>query len=289
MKGREAGKPEAEAGEREFDGGETRRFLTILSFLLSSFILHPSSFLSMGRQWLQAKREVANLKKGQVVGKLVKEIMVAAKLGGPDPAGNARLFTAVEKARRENVTRDVIERAIKKGSGTGDEKLVLEHVVFEGYAPNKVPVIVEVMTDNKNRTAPDMRLLFKQGQLGTSGSNKFLFDHVGIVEAYHPDAGADLEAAAIEAGANDFEALTHEQNDDVPDGAAGVRLLTDGSAVHAASQWLSANGWTVVTSEIGYVAKNYPELTDEQKAETGVFLQKLDDYDDVARVWAAVK
>ncbi len=243
----------------------------------------------MGRQWLQAKREVANLKKGQVVGRLVKEIMVAAKLGGPDPAGNARLFTAVEKARRENVTRDVIERAIKKGSGTGDEKLMLEHVVFEGYAPNKVPVIVEVMTDNKNRTAPDMRLLFKQGQLGTSGSNKFLFDHVGIIEAHHPDAGADLEAAAIEAGANDFEGLTHEQNDDIPAGAAGVRLLADGSAVHSVSQWLSANGWTVVTSEIGYVAKNFPDLSDEQKAETGAFLQKLDDYDDVARVWAAVK
>ena len=243
----------------------------------------------MGRQWLQAKREVANLKKGQVVGRLVKEIMVAAKLGGPDPAGNARLFTAVEKARRENVTRDVIERAIKKGSGTGDEKLMLEHVVFEGYAPHKVPVIVECMTDNRNRTSPDMRLLFKQGQLGTAGSNKFLFDHVGIIEAHHPDASADLEAAAIEAGANDFEALTHEQNDDIPEGHAGARLLADGTAVHAVSQWLSANGWTVVTSEIGYVAKNYPELTDEEKAETGAFLQKLDDYDDVARVWAAVK
>ena len=243
----------------------------------------------MGRQWLQAKREVANLKKGQVVGRLVKEIMVAAKLGGPDPAGNARLFTAIEKGRRENVTRDVIERAIKKGSGTGDEKLMLEHVVFEGYAPHKVPVIVEVMTDNKNRTAPDMRLLFKQGQLGTSGSNKFLFDHIGIIEAHHPDVGADLEGAAIEAGANDFEPLTHEQNDDVPEGRAGARFLADGSAVHAVSQWLSANGWTVVTSEIGYVAKSFPELSDEQKAETGAFLQKLDDYDDVARVWAAVK
>ena len=243
----------------------------------------------MGRQWLQAKREVANLKKGQVVGRLVKEIMVAAKLGGPDPASNARLFTAVEKGRRENVTRDVIERAIKKGSGTGDEKLMLEHVVFEGYAPHKVPVIVEVMTDNKNRTAPDMRVLFKQGQLGTTGSNKFLFDHVGIIEAHHADTGADLEAAAIEAGANDFEPLTHEQNDDIPADHAGLRLLADGTAVHAVSQWLSANGWTVVTSEIGYVAKSFPELTDEQKAETGAFLQKLDDYDDVARVWAAVK
>src|ERR1700749_2705050 len=99
----------------------------------------------MGRQWLQAKREVAGLKKGQMVGKLVKEIMVAAKLGGPDPAANARLFAAVEKARRQSVTRDAIERGIKKGAGIGDEKLVMEHVVFEGYAPHKVPVIVEVL------------------------------------------------------------------------------------------------------------------------------------------------
>jgi YebC/PmpR family DNA-binding regulatory protein len=155
----------------------------------------------MGRQWLQAKREVVNQKKGQVVGKLVKEIMVAAKLGGADPAGNARLFTAVEKARRQSVTRDVIERAIKKGAGVGDDKLVLEHVIFEGYAPHKVPVIVEVLTDNNNRTAPEIRVLFKRGQLGTAGSNKFLFDHVGLVEAYNADADADPEAAAIEAGA----------------------------------------------------------------------------------------
>src|SRR6478672_4748405 len=134
----------------------------------------------MGRQWLHAKREVAGLKKGQITGKLVKEIMVAAKLGGPDPEGNARLFAAVEKARKASVTRDVIERATKKGAGIGDDKLVLEHIVFEGYAPHKVPLIVEVMTDNNNRTAPEMRLLFKKGQLGAPGSNKFLFDHVGL-------------------------------------------------------------------------------------------------------------
>src|ERR1700730_7405625 len=167
----------------------------------------------MGRQWLHAKREVANLKKGQVVGKLVKEIIVASKLGGPDPDGNARLFAAVEKARRASVTRDVIERAIKKGSGVGDDKLVIDHVVFEGYAPHKVPVIVEVLTDNNNRTAPEMRVLFKKGQLGAPGSNKFLFDHVGLVEAHPPDPASDIEAAAIEAGANEVEPLTHEQND----------------------------------------------------------------------------
>ncbi len=242
----------------------------------------------MGRQWLQAKREVANLKKGQVVGKLVKEIMVAAKLGGADPEGNARLAAAVDKARKASVTRDVIERATKKGAGIGDEKLVLDHVVFEGYAPHKVPVIVEVLTDNQNRTAPAIRVLFKRGQLGATGSNKFLFDHVGIVEAHHPDAGADIEGAAIEAGANEVTPLAHAENDDIPEGHAGARLLTDRPAVHAVSRWLSDNGWTVVTSEIGYVAKTPPTLTDAQRAEVGEFLQELDDHDDVHRVWAAL-
>jgi YebC/PmpR family DNA-binding regulatory protein len=243
----------------------------------------------MGRQWLQAKREVAGLKKGQMVGKLVKEIMVAAKLGGPEPDGNARLFTAVEKARRQSVTRDVIERAIKKGAGIGEEKLILEHVVFEGYAPHKVPVIVEVMTDNNNRTAPDMRLLFKKGQLGAPGSNKFLFDHVGLVEAYHPDAATDLEAAAIEAGANEVEPLTHAQNDDIPAGTAGARFITDRTATAAASKWLAANGWTVVTSELGYVPKQFPTISDEHKEEVGEFLQAIEDHDDVHRIWAALK
>src|SRR6201996_2555961 len=176
----------------------------------------------MGRQWLQAKREVAGLKKGQIVGKLVKEIMVASKHGGPDPAGNARLFAAVEKARKESVPRDNIERAIKKGAGIGDDKMVLETIAFEGYAPHKVPVIVEVLTDNNNRTAPEIRVLFKKGQLGAAGSNKFLFDQVGLVEAHHADAAADLEAAAIEAGANEVEPLAHAQNDDIPEGATGA-------------------------------------------------------------------
>src|SRR3954469_8154293 len=131
----------------------------------------------MGRQWLHAKREVAGLKKGQLVGKMVKEMMVAAKMGGADPAGNARLSAAMDKARKASVSRDVIERAIKKGAGIGDEKLVMEHVVYEGYAPHKVPLVLEVLTDNQNRTAPEIRTLFKKsGQLGASGSNKFLFD-----------------------------------------------------------------------------------------------------------------
>lgn len=243
----------------------------------------------MGRQWLQAKREVANLKKGQAVGKLVKEIMVAAKLGGAEPEGNARLFTAIEKARRASVTRDVIERAVKKGAGVGGEKLTLEQAAFEGYAPHKVPVIVEVLTDNPNRTAPDIRVLFKRGQLGVGGSNKFLFDHVGLVEAFHPDASTDREEAAIEAGANEVEPLTHEDNDDIPADATGARFLTERGAIHAASKWLTDHGWTVTTSELGHVAKTYPTLSDDQRAEVGAFLQALDDNDDVHRVWAAVR
>ena len=244
----------------------------------------------MGRQWLHAKREVAGLKKGQLVGKLVKEIMVAAKLGGAEPAANPRLAAVVDKARKASVTRDVIERAIKKGAGIGDDKLVMEHVVFEGYAPHKVPVIVEILTDNNNRTAPEIRVLFKRGgQLGAPGSNKFLFDHVGLVEAHHADAATDIEAAAIEAGAQNVEPLSHAENDDIPEGTAGARFITERSDLHAVSQWLAANGWIVVTSELGYLAKNFPELTDEQQAHTGEFLQTFEDHDDVHRVWAALK
>ena len=243
----------------------------------------------MGRQWLHAKRLVAGLKKGRATAKLVREISVASKMGGPDPGMNPRLFAAVEKAKKESVNRVAIERAIKKGAGIGPEKLAVEHVVFEGYAPHKVPVIVEVYTDNVNRTTPEIRMLFKKGQLGAAGGNKFLFDHAGLVEAHHADPNADREAAAIEAGANEFEPLTHEQNDDIPDGTAGARFLCERAAVHAVSKWLSANGWTVVTSELGYVPKNCPELTEAQRMEVGEFLQALEEHDDVHRVWAAVK
>ncbi|HEY0368035.1 MAG TPA: YebC/PmpR family DNA-binding transcriptional regulator [Chthoniobacterales bacterium] len=243
----------------------------------------------MGRQWLHAKREVAGLKKGQVTGKLVKEISVAAKLGGADPNSNARLFAALDKARRASVSRDVIERAIKKGAGIGGEKMTMEHVVFEGYAPHKVPIIVEVLTDNNNRTAPEIRVLFKKGgQLGAPGSNKFLFDHVGIVEAHTADVNGDIEGAAIEANAQNVEPLSHAENDDIPEGTTGARFITERTDLHAVSQWLTQNGWTVVTSELGYIAKSNVSLGEAERQETGEFLQTLEDHDDVHRVWAAL-
>ena len=243
----------------------------------------------MGRQWLHAKRAVASLRKSQATGKLVKEIMVAAKLGGADPNNNARLAAATEKARRESVSRDAIDRAIRKGAGIGEERMGMEQVVLEGYAPHKIPVIVEILTDNPNRTLPEIRVLFRKGQLGASGSNRFLFDHVGIVEAHHPDPGADIEAAAIEAGADEMEPLAPEQNDDIPAGTAGARFITGRTSVHAVSRWLADHGWSVVTSELGYVPKNFPALSDEQRAEAGAFLQELEDHEDVHRVWAAVR
>jgi YebC/PmpR family DNA-binding regulatory protein len=243
----------------------------------------------MGRQWLLAKREVASLKKSKSTGKFVREITIAARQGGADPATNSRLFAALEKARAESVSKDVIDRAINKGAGIGGEKAVIDHITFEGYAPHKVPLIVEVYTDNTNRTTPEIRVLFRDGQLGAPGSNKFLFDHVGLVEAHTDKAGVDLEEAAIEAGANEVESLTHDQNDDIPADKTGARFITDRTATAAVTTWLKENGWKVVTSEIGYVAKTFPTLTDEQRAEAGEFLQALEEHDDVHRVWTAIK
>ena len=243
----------------------------------------------MGRQWLLAKREVNSLKKSKATGKFVREITIAARQGGADPESNSRLFAALEKARAESVSKDVIDRAINKGAGIGEDKIVIDHITFEGYAPHKVPVIVEVYTDNTNRTTPEIRVLFRNGQLGTPGSNKFLFDHVGLVEAYTDQAGVDPEEAAIEAGANEVESLTHAQNDDIPADMTGARFITDRTVTAAVTTWLKENGWKVVTSEIGYVAKTYPELSDEHRAEAGEFLQALEEHDDVHRVWTAIK
>jgi YebC/PmpR family DNA-binding regulatory protein len=243
----------------------------------------------MGRQWLHAKRLVAGLKKGKTNNKMVRDIALAAR-GGADPTMNARLYAAIEKAKKESVPKDAIQRAINKGAGIGDDKLTLEYVVYEGRAPHNVPVIIEVYTDNVQRTAPEIRVLFRKGQLATSGANKFVFDHVGLVEAHRPaDATIDLEEAAIEAGANEVQPLTHEQNDDIPLNTTGAKFICERTEVANVSKWLSSNGWTVVTSEIGYVAKTFSELTDEQREEVGDFLHALDEHDDVHRVWAALK
>jgi YebC/PmpR family DNA-binding regulatory protein len=240
----------------------------------------------MGAQWKQAGREANAQKRGQVVVKLVREIMVSAKLGGPEPDLNARLATAVEKAKKASVTRDTIERAIKKGAGLTDEKVNYELVTYEGFAPHKVPVIVECLTDNRNRTAPDIRRIFKSGQLGNPGSMAFFFNHVGIIEATHADANRDAEGDAIEAGAQEVEPL---EADDVGEGQKGARFTTEIKDLDHVTKALKAAGWHVIASEIRYVAKNYPELDEKSKKEVVDFLNELDDHDDVHHVYAAMR
>jgi YebC/PmpR family DNA-binding regulatory protein len=145
--------------------------------------------------------------KSRLFGKLAKDIMIAAR-GGADPAGNARLRLVVEQARKVSMPKDTLDRAIKKGAGLTGEAVHFEHAMYEGFAPHRVPVMVECLTDNVNRAASEMRVLFRKGQLGTSGTVSWDFVHVGMIEAEAAKAGADPELAAIEAGAQDFEPPT---------------------------------------------------------------------------------
>jgi YebC/PmpR family DNA-binding regulatory protein len=240
----------------------------------------------MGAQWKQAGREANAQKKGQMVVKLVREITVAAKLGGADPELNARLAAAVEKAKKSSVYRDTIERAIKKGAGLTDEVVNYETVVYEGFAPHKVPVIVECLTDNRNRTAPEIRNLFKAGSLGQPGSVGFFFNHLGVVEATHADLNRDAEGDAIEAGAQEVEALEAEET---PAGTKGARFLTEIKDLDTVSKYIKKAGWNVIASEIRYVAKNFTEVPEAAREQVSNFLTALDDHDDVHRVYAAMK
>jgi YebC/PmpR family DNA-binding regulatory protein len=240
----------------------------------------------MGAQWKQAGREANAQKKGQMVVKLVREISVAAKLGGADPDLNARLAAAVEKARKASVFRDTIERAIKKGAGLTDDPVQFELVTYEGFAPHKIPVVVECLTDNRNRTAPEIRRLFLAGSLGQPGSVSFFFNHCGVVEAAHADAGRDAEGDAIEAGAQEFEPLEAEET---PAGQKGARFITEIKDLDAVSKALKAAGWHILASEIRYLAKNFAEISEAHRKEVSEFLTALDDHDDVHRVYAAMK
>lgn len=240
----------------------------------------------MGAQWKQAGREANANKKGQIVGKLTKEIAVAAKLGGPNPDSNFRLRTAVEAARKASVTKDTIERAIRKGSGQGADAANYELVTYEGFAPHKVPVIVECLTDNKNRTAAEVRQLFRKGQLGSIGSVTWMFDRMGVVEATHKDKTLDIEGVAIEAGAQNVEPL---EKSEVGEGAIGARFTCDPADLGTVSKFLGDAGWSVSLAELSYIAKNASELSDDQKKEVSDFLNDIDDFDDTHRIYTSLK
>jgi YebC/PmpR family DNA-binding regulatory protein len=236
----------------------------------------------MGRQWLHSKKEVTANRRAQITSKLVREIMVAAKMGVPDPAMNPRLQLAVDAARKQSVSNDVINRAIKKGSGQGEDAVNYELVTYEGMGPCNVPVIIECLTENRNRTAPDIRTLFKDAQFGSKVM--FLFDHVGIVEATHPVAGQDLETAAIEAGAQDVEKLENVKEEE-----SGGRFFTEKTDMFPVAEALKKMGWHVATAELGYRAKDAVVLGDDERAKVAAFLERLDENDDVHRVYAGLK
>ncbi len=235
----------------------------------------------MGAQWkAKGKAQVADAK-GKLFGKLAKEIMVAAR-GGADPAGNSRLRLAVEQARKVSMPKDTLERAIKKGAGIGVDAVNFESVIYEGFAPHRVPVMVACLTDNVNRTAPEMRVLFRKGQLGTSGSVSWDFDHVGFIEAEPAQADADAELAAIEAGAQDFEAADED----------GVTVfITDAADLDIVNRALPAQGFTVLSAKLGYKPKNPVKASDlsaEQLEEVEAFLAAIDNNDDVQNVYVGL-
>ena len=228
----------------------------------------------MGAQWKHRIKQASALARTRVLGKLSKEIILAAR-GGADPALNARLRVAVDAAKKASMPRETLERAIKKGAGLLDEPASFELVTYEGFAPHQVPVIVECLTDNKNRTQQTIRTLFRKGQLGAVAWD---FDHVGLVDAT-PPAGADAETAAIEAGAQDVE----------PDDEGGFRFYTEPTDVDAVAKALGGTGWSVATLRLGWRAKHPVVLADAAaRAEVEQFLSEIDEDDDVQHIYVAL-
>jgi len=234
----------------------------------------------MGAQWKAKGKELAANAKGRAFGKLAKDIMIAAR-NGADPASNARLRLVVEQARKISMPKDTLDRAIKKGAGLTGESVSFQHVIYEGFAPHQVAVMVECLTDNVNRTAPEMRVLFRKGQLGTSGSVSWDFDHVGMIEAEPADKGSDPELAAIEAGAQDFE----------PGEEGATLFLTDPADLDLVSRALPAHGFTVLSAKLGYKPKNPVDpanLSAEHLEEVEAFLAAIDANDDVQNVFVGL-
>jgi YebC/PmpR family DNA-binding regulatory protein len=230
----------------------------------------------MGAQWKVKGQTEAAAAKGRLFTKLAKEIMVAAR-GGADPEMNSRLRMAVEQAKKASMPRDTLERAIKKGAGLLDDVAQYELVTYEGFAPHQVPVIVECLTDNKNRTAQSVRVLFRKGQLGTSGSVSWDFQYLGFIEAVATRDGVDPDEAAIEAGAQDLEV-----------GEEGVTFYTEPTDLDAVSRALPELGFSVQSARLGYRPKNPVSLEGDALAEVEAFLEAIDADDDVQNVYVGL-
>jgi YebC/PmpR family DNA-binding regulatory protein len=231
----------------------------------------------MGAQWKHKGRTENAAARGRLFGKLAKEVIVAAK-GGADPETNAKLRAAVDAAKKASMPRDTLERAIKKGAGLLDGPVTYELVTYEGFAPHQVPVIVECLTDNRTRTASNVRLLFRKGQLAAAGAVSWDFEHVGAIEASPPAAGVDAETAAIESGAQDLE----------PGEEGQTRFYTSSTDLDAVAKALAGAKWNVASQALVWRAKNKVVLDEHRRAEVEAFLQGLDEDDDVQNIYAAL-
>lgn len=230
----------------------------------------------MGAQWKQKGREANSKAKGKLLSKAAKEVLIAAK-GGPDPETNPRLKLAVAYAKKVNMTRDTLDRVIKKGAGLLDEKVEYELVTYEGFGPHRVPVIVECLTDNRTRTASNVRQHFRLGQIAATGAVSWDFDRLGAIEAKGPTE-ADAEAAAIEAGANDFEK-----------GEENVTFYTDPTELDAVRKALELQEWTIESAALVWRAKNPVTVPPEHRAELDEFLEEMDEDDDVQTIFVGMK
>ena len=218
--------------------------------------------------------------RAKVFTKISREILVCIKeTGSADPANNSRLATLVQKAKANNIPNDNIDRLLKKAAG-GSEKNDYENCVYEGYGPNGVAVIVECLTDNRNRTAGEIRHYFDEfgGNLGASGCVSFMFSLKGIVVLNNEEGNIDEDKAMediLESGAEDF---SFEDS--------CVEITTDPAEVGRVAEALTALGYEVISAEAEQVPSTYTKLTDEEHIKKmGLLLETLDDNDDVQNVW----
>ena len=228
---------------------------------------------------IKHKKGAADAKRGQLFTKLTRAIIVAAKEGGADPGANLALQNAIEKARSFSMPKDTIDRAIAKGSGADSDASQFETVVYEGYGPSGIAVIVEALTDNRNRTASDVRHVFAKndGNLGGSGAVGWLFERRGVVLVDSEAADEDeLTLAAAEGGADDVSLDgTSFQVTCAPESLAAVR------------QALEAAGFTVDSAELTMVPKTTVEVADEGEAKKVLrLIDQLEENDDVQDVYA---
>ena len=233
----------------------------------------------MGKGWKTAGKLEAAQKKGLKFTKLAREIAVAARLGGPDPEANSRLKLAIDAARAESCPKDTIERAIKKGAGL-DDSAQIDEIVYEGYGPHGVGIIVECQTDNKNRTASEIRNVFKSngGNMGAEGAVAWMFERCSLIQAKKAGVG-DPEEDAIEVGASDVKKEDEENLYSFHGGMEDLKAISTG---------LTGRGWEVVVAEASYKPKEHTNITDAQKAEVITLLSALDENDDSHRVHATI-